>query len=125
MPFRSCNSLIDCHKPLGLADGRINDTQIIANSVYQNNTALYGPGRARLNRTGGYRAKPGTLGDSSLTVHFDQAMMITSVATQGYLGDNVQEWTKEYHLGYSVGSGTFFFKEKHKDAAKVNYGTCA
>lgn len=110
--------LTDCHKPLGLADGRINDTQITANSVYQNNYILYGPGRARLNGTGGYRAQP-MLNDSSLTVNFEQPMIITGVATQGFFGGNIQEWTKSYYLGYVFGSNTFFFKERNKDVAKV------
>ena len=110
--------LTDCHKPLGLADGRINDTQITAHSVYQNNCAFYGPGRARLNETGGYRAQP-NLNDSSLTVNFEQPMIITGVATQGYFGGNIQEWTKAYYLGYVFGSNTFFFKERNKDVAKV------
>ena len=86
--------------------------------MYQNNYALYGPGRARLNGTGGYRAQP-KLNDSSLTVNFEQPMIITGVATQGYVGGNVQEWTKSYHLGYVFGSYTFFFKEKNRDVAKV------
>ncbi|KAL9952359.1 hypothetical protein ACROYT_G039604 [Oculina patagonica] len=107
----------DCHKPLGLADGRINNTQITANSVYRKNYTLYGPSRARLNRTGGYRAEP-RRNDSSLTVNFEQPMIITGVATQGYLGGNIREWVKAYYLGYSFGSGTFFFKERNRDVAK-------
>lgn len=46
-------------------------------------------------------------------------MIITEVATQGYNGKHIQEWTKGYHLGYSIGSGTHFFKEKNEDRAKV------
>ncbi|PFX27651.1 Polycystic kidney disease protein 1-like 2 [Stylophora pistillata] len=107
----------DCHKPLGLADGRINDSQLTASSVFGDNYTLYGPGRGRLNRTGGYRAQPGA-NVSSFTVTFDQPMIITEVATQGYFGNNIQEWTKGYHLGYSIGDGTHFFKEKNEDRAK-------
>ena len=110
--------LTECHKPLGLADGRVNDSQISANSVYQNNDALYGPGRARLNRTGGYRAQP-QRNDHSLTVNFEQLMIITGVETQGYFGGNVQEWTKSYNLGYVFGWRTFFFKDRNRDGAKV------
>ena len=86
--------------------------------MYQNNNALYGPSRARLNGTGGYRAQPNS-NDSYLTVTFGQPMIITGVATQGYFGGNIQEWTKAYLLGYVFGSGTFFFKEKNEDNAKV------
>ena len=46
-------------------------------------------------------------------------MIITGVATQGYFGGNVQEWTMAYYLGYVFGSNTFFFKEKYRDVAKV------
>ena len=110
--------LTDCHKPLGLADGRINDSQITAHSVYQNNDSLYGPAHARLNGTAGYRAQP-NLNGSSLTVNFEKPMIITGVATQGYFGGNVQEWTKAYYLGYVLGSNTFFFKERYRNVAKV------
>ena len=110
--------LTDCNKPLGLADGRINDSQITAHSVYQNNSALYGPGRARLNGTGGYRAQP-NLTNASLTVNFGKPVIITEVATQGYFGGNIQEWTKAYYLEYVFGSNTSCFKERNKDVAKV------
>ena len=86
--------------------------------MYQNNNAFYGPGRARLNETGGYRAQP-NLNDSSLTVNFKNPMIITGVATQGYFGGNIQEWTKAYYLGYVFGSNTFFFKERYENVAKV------
>ena len=110
----------DCHKPLGLADGRINDTQITAGSVYQNNKILYGSSRARLNQSGGYRANPRSSASAFLSVHFQQAMIITGIATQGYLGENIQEWTKVYLLGYTFGSGkVYFFKERYQNAAKV------
>ena len=114
-----CFSLTDCYKPLGLSDGRINDTQITANTVYNNNTKLYGPGRARLNRTGGYRAQPGSPAGAALSVYFPETMIITGIATQGYYGANIEEWTKKYNLGYSFGSGTFFFKEKNRRDTKV------
>ena len=86
--------------------------------MYQNNYILYGPGRARLNGTGGYRAQP-MLNDSSLTVNFEQPMIITGVATQGYFGGNIQEWTKSFYLGYVFGSNTFFFQDRNNDVAKV------
>ena len=105
----------DCHKPLGLADGRINDTQITARSVYQNNSLLYGPFRARLNQSGGYRARPGWQSYKFLLVNFQQAVIITGIATQGYVGGNIQEWTKAYLLGYKFGSNrVYFFKERYQ-----------
>ena len=108
----------DCHKPLGLADGRINDTQITAGSVYQNNSLLYGASRARLNQSGGYRAKPGS-SNAFLSVDFQQTMIITGIATQGYLGGHIQEWTKLYLLGYTFGSGKpYFFKERYQGGTR-------
>ena len=86
--------------------------------MYQKNNTLYGPGRARLNGTGGYRAQP-KRNDLFVTVNFGQPMIITGVATQGYFGGNIQEWTKAYNLGYVFGSKTFFFKERNRDVAKV------
>ena len=113
-------SFVDCYEPLGLADGRINDTQLKANSIFNNNTKLYGPGRARLNKTGGYRAQPGSSAGAALSVDFPEAMIITGIATQGYYGENIKEWTKGYNLVYSYGSGTFFFKESNRVTTKVN-----
>lgn len=93
---------------------------MFASTVYNNNTVLYGPGRARLNQSGGYRAEPGSNKGTALSVHFEEAMIITGIATQGYNGANIQEWTKAYFLGYTFGSGTFFFKESHHGKTKVN-----
>lgn len=111
---------LDCYGPLGIADGRINETQMVANSIFNNNKTLYGPGRARLNRTGGYRAQPGSQNSPALTVNFRKAMIVTGIATQGYYGENIQEWTKGYNLGYTFGSNTHFFKERNRITTKVN-----
>ena len=111
---------LDCYGPLGIADGRINETQMVANSIFNKNKTLYGPGRARLNRTGGYRAQPGSQNSPALTVNFRKAMIVTGIATQGYYGENIQEWTKGYNLGYTFGSNTHFFKERNRITTKVN-----
>lgn len=111
---------LDCYGPLGIADGRINETQMVANSIFNKNKTLYGPGRARLNRTGGYRAQPGSPNSPALTVNFRKAMIVTGIATQGYYGENIQEWTKGYNLGYTFGSNTHFFKERNRITTKVN-----
>lgn len=110
--------LADCHSALGLADGRIKDSQITAYSIYGNNRTLYGPARARLNNTGGYRAQPGSK-NAIISVLFREAMIITEIATQGYYGRNIQEWTKGYYLGYTIGAVTDFFKEKSSNQVKV------
>ena len=47
-------------------------------------------------------------------------MIVTGIATQGYYGENIQEWTKGYNLGYTFGSNTLFFKERNSITSKVN-----
>ena len=113
--------LSDCNRPLGFADGRINDSQITASSVYNNDSILYGPGRARLNGTGGYRANPWGKGASILSAEFDTAMIITGIATQGYSFNKTPEWTEKYILSYSFRSNQpKFFQKSHSDSrAKV------
>ncbi|XP_068684192.1 polycystin-1-like protein 2 [Montipora foliosa] len=105
----------DCHKPLGLADGRIKDDQLDASSVYNNNSQLYGPALARLNRTGGYRANPRAHNPFFLSVQFQKAMIVTGIATQGYFDNKIQEWTRRYMLAYLFGSDVKYFKKRNRD----------
>lgn len=104
----------DCHRPLGLADGRIKDNQLYASSVYNNNSQLYGPALARLNRTGGYRANPLSPDLFSLSVQFQKAMIVTGIATQGYFDNKIQEWTRRYIIAYSFGSDVKYFKKRNR-----------
>lgn len=112
---------------MGFADGRINDSQITASSVYNDTDFLYGPGRARLNGTGGYRANPQQK-SASLSVEFDTAMIITGIATQGYSDNTILEWTESYILAYTFRSNQpKYFQESHSDSkakVRVHYKLC-
>ena len=101
-----------------MADGRIQDNQITAGSTYDNNSKDYGPGRARLNQTGGYRAMPNS-NQAFLSVHFFQPMIITGIATQGYSNLSVEEWVKKFLMGYTYGSTHYFKARPGGSTAKV------
>ena len=47
-------------------------------------------------------------------------MIVTGIATQGYYGENIEEWTIGYNLGYTLGYNTQFFKERNRITTKVN-----
>ena len=102
-----------------MGDGRIKDSAITAPSVYRRNISLYGPGRARLNHPGGYRAEPTSSKDRILEINFRGEWIVTGIATQGYFGDNIQEWTKRYILGYRIGFQTSFFQKGDTQSAEV------
>ena len=101
-----------------MADGRIQDNQITAGSTYDNNSKDYGPGRARLNQTGGYRAMPNS-NQAFLSVRFNQPMIITGIATQGYSNVSVEEWVKKFLMGYTYGSTHYFKARPGSNTAKV------
>ena len=52
-------------------------------------------------------------------MNFQQAVIITGIATQGYLGGNIQEWTKTYLLAYINGSNrSYYFKERYQGVTR-------
>ncbi|XP_048586151.1 polycystic kidney disease protein 1-like 2 isoform X1 [Nematostella vectensis] len=113
------NGQRDCRKPLGMQSGDITDAQLSAASSYNNNRTAYGPGRARLNHPGGYRANK-AIPQTYLGVRFLKPYIITGIATQGYGIVAVKEWVKLFWLGYSEGSNTSFFKSnKDSTTAKM------
>ncbi|EDO28738.1 predicted protein, partial [Nematostella vectensis] len=117
--FSNVLSVSDCRKPLGMQSGDITDAQLSAASSYNNNRTAYGPGRARLNHPGGYRANK-AVPQTYLGVRFLKPYIITGIATQGYGIVAVKEWVKLFWLGYSDGSNTSFFKSnKDSTTAKV------
>ena len=102
--------MLDCRKPLGMADKTIRDSQIAAASIYGNNSK-YAASWARLNYKGGYRADPRAQ-QAWILIRFYKPTIITGIATQGYGIPTIQEWLVKYWLGYSYGAKTSFFTDK-------------
>ena len=102
-----------------MTDGSISDSFISAGSIFNNDSASFGPGRARLNQTGGYRAQPNSQ-QAFISVNFPQPMIVTGIATQGYSNSTVDEWLTSFLMGYTFRESAGYFKESQGDAsAKV------
>lgn len=101
----------DCNNPLGMVNGNIHDSNIIADvASYQEDPTLFGAGRARLNSSSGYRADPKVLSQAIdeertpfLLVHLPKEMVVSGIATQG-LG---QEWITKYTMYTADDAGPY------------------
>ena len=101
----------ECLQALGISDGRIDDSQLIASSVYHNDFMRFGPQRARLNTTSGYRAEPSKAFSSWMRVDIGRIVVVTAIATQGYGDEKTPEWVTSYTLLYSQGLDYTFFRD--------------
>ncbi|XP_068726466.1 uncharacterized protein [Montipora capricornis] len=90
-----------CNKPLGMQNGRIRSTQLIASSSYDSNS---GPNRGRLylgrsgSRWGAWIAKYNTR-TQWLQVNFGGYKRLVKFATQGR--EDARQWVTQYTLAYS------------------------
>ena len=103
----------ECLQALGISDGRIKDSQLIASSVYKDDYKTFGPHRARLNTTSwppGYRADPSQAATTWMRVNIERIVVVTAIATQGYGDEETPEWLSYYMLLYSQGSDLTFFR---------------
>lgn len=117
----------ECLQALGISDGRIDDSQLIASSVYNNDFTRFGPHRARLNTTiwpPGYRANPSEAFSSWMRVEIGRIVVVTAIATQGYGDKETPEWVTSYTLLYSRGLDYTFFRDANGEtqvrASKFN-----
>ena len=101
----------DCNNPLGMVNGDIPDSNIIAAvTSYQEDSTLFGARRARLNSSSGYRADLKALSQAIdqelspfLLVILPKEMVVTGIATQG-LG---QEWITKYTMYTADDAGAY------------------
>lgn len=103
----------NCRKPLGLASGKIQNVQITAQSVYEDDFSTFGAHRARLNLSSwppGYRADPNK-SSGWIKVELGNKKVITAIATQGYGDPAVPEWMEQYMVMYSNGGDYSYFKD--------------
>ena len=92
-----------CDASLGIANGKIRDDQLVGSSAYENQMAVYGAHRARLNRTSwpqGFRTNPADVSNTWVKVDLEKEMIVTGVATQGYGDPAVEEWVEAYYITY-------------------------
>lgn len=96
-----------------MASGEIQNVQITAQSVYDNEFSTFGAHRARLNLSSwppGYRADPNQ-SNGWIKVELGKKMVITAIATQGYGDPAVPEWMQQYMVMYSNGGDYSYFKD--------------
>lgn len=86
-----------------MEDNRIKNSQIIGGSAYNGDYVNFGSQNARLHNSRGFKADPTTLPPSSnvIEVQFEEEMVVTAIATQGY-GD---EWVTSFNMFYSDSLG--------------------
>ena len=94
---------IDCYKPLGMIDGRIHNSQIIASST--KGTAY--PYLARLHNRPerGEKIKfwqPQDGPRSYLQINLGKETKISAIATQGHFDANVKEFATSYYIEYRI-----------------------
>ncbi|XP_078346313.1 uncharacterized protein LOC144631689 isoform X2 [Oculina patagonica] len=98
---------INCFSPLGLENGKIPDSAIVASSRHNQ---WWGPERGRLNEKvegsfqGGWISQYNDA-NQYLQIDLGKVTKVTGIATQGRY--NAGWWTKTYTLDYSVDGGTF------------------
>ena len=96
-----------CVTPLGIENGQIPDSSIVASSQYNQ---YYGPERARLrlvtegSYVGGWSPKAGNQGE---WIQFDlgKNTKVTRMAIQGR--DNANWWTTSYSLSFRIDGGSY------------------
>jgi hypothetical protein len=95
----------DCIEPLGLSNGAINNNQLRASSVWNNEHGKYGASRARLNITSWPQGWIASEEDRSpwLQVKLRDDYIVTQVATQGF-GGALDQWVKTYKLTWLDGT---------------------
>ncbi|CAB4023248.1 Hypothetical predicted protein [Paramuricea clavata] len=118
----------ECKSPLGMADGRIKDSQITVSSF---NREAYG-WQARLHQNIEiWRAWcPDVCGGKKTEKNYDQYIQIdllnvtkiTGIATQGREYNGGREKAKDYKLSYRKDGGVWhFYQEKDQDAKEPDY----
>ena len=118
--------LANCRTPLGIGDGRIRDISFEAPTAFNNNFQAFGPQRARLGLqtwAPGYRADPKDTRPNWIRVDFDQEMVVTAIATQGYGDPHASEWVESFMLLYRKRMGSIDYFKNSKGEIQVSSAT--
>ena len=110
-----------CGSPLGVEDGRIPNSAMVASSMYD---ARHASWRGRLNMQivkGSYGAWCARYNNAFqwLQVNLGYLSRVVAVATQGRYGN--RQWVRKYELSYSTGGNKFKFYSV-KGRVKVCFG---
>ena len=82
--------------PLGISSGKFTTDDIITHSLHSFETY---PTEAKLNSSGGYRAKKvDDISDKFVLVKFHNETIVTGIATQGFGDPDIKEWVTEYFV---------------------------
>ena len=101
--FESCLTVFtdpnqECNLPLGVTSVNSNDSEIICLSFHDWSTL---PTEAKLNSSGGYRAKKSDPENYKFVlVTFIKETILTGVATQGFGDPSVDEWVTKYIVSF-------------------------
>ena len=122
-----CPPIVGCGAPLGVEDGRIPKSSMLASSMWD---ARHGPWRGRLNMQivrGSYGAWCARYNNvfQWLQVNLGYLSRVVAVATQGRYGN--KQWVRKYELSYSFGGNKFKFysiKGKVKVCSWVQLALC-
>ena len=117
---------LECISPLGMADGRIKDSQITVSSVIK--TAYGWKARLRQNIPDWGAWCPDVSGGKIRGKNYDQYIEIdllnltkvTRIATQGREYNEGIEWVKDYKIQYRKDGGVWYFYKGKDQAVKVN-----
>ncbi|XP_078348538.1 uncharacterized protein LOC144633566 [Oculina patagonica] len=93
---------IACASPLGMENGKIPDSAIVASSRLSEDL---GPEQGRLNNKGGWVSYHDWDAFQFLQIDLGNVTKVTRIATQGQ--SDKRRWTKTYTLDYSEDGGTF------------------
>ena len=89
-----------------MEDNKIKNSQIIVVLAYNDDYANFGSQNARLHNSLGYRGDPQVARVSNfLVINFDEEMVITAIATQGFGDPKVNEWVTSFQLLYKDSKG--------------------
>ena len=120
---------LGCVSPLGMEDGRIEDSQITASSVIRGRTPY--AWLARLNRnipswgawcpdyTGGKKTEKNY--DQYIQIDLLNLTKVTGIATQGRSYSRGREYAKDYKISYRRDGGIWNFYHGKDQTVKVNF----
>ena len=108
--------IVDCRWPLGLQDGRVEDTNIYASSNFSSD---FLPNKGRLNSANGWCASQDAINNQSLRtnqyigIKFGNLVKVTGLAIQG----SVENFVKSYKISYRR---TDVWEEFEEEGVKVS-----
>ena len=109
--------LSGCSNPLGLEDGRVQDSQL-SSYTYR---ASWDPFKARLNAVGAWCSDTNVVNHEYLEIDLLNVQHISRIATQGVLGSlRISYYVKVFEIEYSYNGTTWFTYEGSGGSIQVS-----